>query len=1126
TGDPTHAVTFAYAYGSGTVIYSSIPLDYYRQFGGNNFGDVYAPNVLAYAATNPLGGLSVTGTTPANGSVVFTTPTQYVVNVSNPLVPGTVDAADFQVNGIAASAVAYTPGATSLTFTFASNPVAGQGLQTMHVAAGAFDRVSDGTGVREFNGSFRYDATLMQVTSTAPAGGSVVLPPFTTLDLNFNEPYNPATAAPSDFALNMGTVTAVTAVDADTLRLTLSGVTVEGTLTVGLPAGAMTDVFGNPGGAFSASYTLDFASSPVPTPSTAIPVAGSMIYSATQSVPTYIGFAGDADAYTLTVDPGQTITVVVAATDPALRPKVTLLLVGPAGDTVAGTATATAAGQPAVLQTAAVPGQLATYSPVALTYRIVVEGAGGTVGRYAVTTYLNAAVEAEGLGGGANNTRPTAQNINGSFVQLHSAGSSGTQPARGAVLGTVDSAPAAPPVAEAEPNDSQGTAQSLDGATFTVASDPFVTQSFTIPHITVLGTGDGTFDYYSFTAGAGDRGIFDIDFENFDSMLFLYGPSGNLLAVSDDNGGDPGSGSFFASYIDYTFAAAGTYTIAVAQFYSYDVGGGVDGTPIFLGQVYSLHVSLSGKPYAPPAPDVYAFAMSAGASATVVLTSLGSGPVGVTLQNAAGVTVASGAGLSHFVAPASGTYYAVVNGLPLTDYSLVVTRNAGFDTEGNNDIASAQSILSPQVAGRQWVLGNLELPSSNLVNNGSFETGDFTGWSVSTTGFPFVDWTVSGAGDGSGFFPGTSPQDGALVAWNGFDGGGPMEFSMFQDVAIPAGIPSATLSWQERIQWDFALTGSATEARTYQVLVQNPGTGATLGTLYSFSTGTAHVVGDTGWQTHTADLSAYAGTTVRLHFREVIPEAFTGPGQIEFDAIRLDFPRAGHDFYRVTVDGGQMLEVATATPGGGAGAFTNLLDPVIRVYNSAGVLVASNDNGAPDGRNAQLTYKVPKGAGGTYFIEVTSAASAAGFSSGEYVLSVKGNTAQYVGGATHARASVGAPLAAAQLGRQPAAGVLAPALYDHHAGRDPIRVALPPAPRFSGTPGAYLPPSAPVTPSLAVDDEFAFVIPVDIGVPVVSGGGGDRSKSDASAPTPATLSVVREARDPVGIAGSFDELMS
>jgi hypothetical protein len=255
-GDPTHIVTFSYGYGAGTVIYSTIPLDYYRDAGGNNFSDVYAPNVLAYAATNAQSGFGVTSTSPANGSVVPTTPTQYVVNVSDTVVPETIDAADFQVNGISASAFAYTPGTNSITFTFASDPVTGQGLQHMHIDSGAFTSASDGTGLREFNGTFRYDVVLMHVTSTDPADGSPIIPPANTLDLNFNEVYDFASVQTSDFIVNQGYVSEVSQVDADTLRLTFSDINADGTLTVSMPAGAMTDVYGNRGASFFGSYTV------------------------------------------------------------------------------------------------------------------------------------------------------------------------------------------------------------------------------------------------------------------------------------------------------------------------------------------------------------------------------------------------------------------------------------------------------------------------------------------------------------------------------------------------------------------------------------------------------------------------------------------------------------------------------------------------------------------------------------------------------------------------------------------------------------------------------------------------------------------------------------------------------
>jgi len=54
-GNPDEIVTLSYHYGSGCVVYSTIPLDYYLGGSGNNpprdnFALIYAPNVVAYAA--------------------------------------------------------------------------------------------------------------------------------------------------------------------------------------------------------------------------------------------------------------------------------------------------------------------------------------------------------------------------------------------------------------------------------------------------------------------------------------------------------------------------------------------------------------------------------------------------------------------------------------------------------------------------------------------------------------------------------------------------------------------------------------------------------------------------------------------------------------------------------------------------------------------------------------------------------------------------------------------------------------------------------------------------------------------------------------------------------------------
>jgi hypothetical protein len=177
-----------------------------------------------------------------------------------------------------------------------------------------------------------------------------------------------------------------------------------------------------------------------------------------------------------------------------------------------------------------------------------------------------------------------------------------------------------------------------------------------------------------------------------------------------------------------------------------------------------------------------------------------------------------------------------------------------------------------------------------LIINGSFESGDFSGWNVSTAatggdGSPFQPWSVTPGGAGG--FPAfeilpTLPQHGTHNAWNGFDGGGPMEFRMYQDISIPIGV-ALSLSWRDRAQWNFCC--GQTMPRTYQVQLRDPATNAVLSTLYSFSTDIVAGYHDTGWLTHSHDLSAFAGQTVRIFFLETIPEFFTGPGQIEFDSI-------------------------------------------------------------------------------------------------------------------------------------------------------------------------------------------------------------------------------------------------
>jgi len=148
---------------------------------------------------------------------------------------------------------------------------------------------------------------------------------------------------------------------------------------------------------------------------------------------------------------------------------------------------------------------------------------------------------------------------------------------------------------EVEPNNSLHTAQNMDGH-FTLAFDSNIgdttsNTSTTIPHVTITGTGDDTFDHYMFTVTkAGAKGIFDIDFGStgveVDTYLQLFDSHGALLASNDDSFtsfGQGGSESNIDSYLEFTFDAAGLYVIQVGRCCAGRVNAGSD---------YQLQVSL------------------------------------------------------------------------------------------------------------------------------------------------------------------------------------------------------------------------------------------------------------------------------------------------------------------------------------------------------------------------------------------------------------------------------------------------------------------------------------------------------------------------------------------------------
>jgi N-acetylneuraminic acid mutarotase len=94
---------------------------------------------------------AVTGA--ACGSAVFVPPTDFAVNVTDPVDPATLDASDFTVNGTQADNVTLLNGNTTIDFIFNTSPAVPD-LNTMHIPAGAFNCAQG--PVSEFNCTFRY----------------------------------------------------------------------------------------------------------------------------------------------------------------------------------------------------------------------------------------------------------------------------------------------------------------------------------------------------------------------------------------------------------------------------------------------------------------------------------------------------------------------------------------------------------------------------------------------------------------------------------------------------------------------------------------------------------------------------------------------------------------------------------------------------------------------------------------------------------------------------------------------------------------------------------------------------------------------------------------------------------
>ncbi len=495
----------------------------------------------------------VSSVVPATSKVVTTHPASYVVNVTSAIDAATLDGTELLVNGIPSTGFSYTPGATLVTFTFAIDPVLTEGPQSVLLNANAFTRASDSSPVAKFTSDFYYDATPLTVTSISPSAGSTVALPFTTIDVNLDAAVDPSSVQNSDLSLTQGTVAGFALMNSDkTVRFTVGNLLHETKFNVFVAAGAFADLEGNPNAVFTGGVlTLDYTTFPFTAPLTARNVPGSLVYDGTFAA--NVGFVGDSDSFTISLDAGQSLNVVVTPNG-ALRPS--LSVTGPGTNLTFNAATNGATAQ--LEQISIASGGLYTFK---------VSGLVSTVGSYSIFAELNQTDEAESNGGGFNDTLATAQNIDASFVNL------GSGSTRAAILGHSDQAA----TNESEPNSTTATATTVTSASSLPTN---------LYQLGISGANSSTSDSDYFTIGTmqvGDvitftnSGVFSGRGTQTDALARIYRNNGGspIEVINDDDSGTRADGGALpgdALIYRYTVTTADTYIIRASRATQDDIG--------------------------------------------------------------------------------------------------------------------------------------------------------------------------------------------------------------------------------------------------------------------------------------------------------------------------------------------------------------------------------------------------------------------------------------------------------------------------------------------------------------------------------------------------------------------------
>jgi extracellular elastinolytic metalloproteinase len=935
-------------------------------------------------------GLTATASSPSDGSVVATPPTSFTINFSSPVNPGSLDAADLTVNGIAADSVVLSNLDQTATFTYLSSPVTAVGAQTMSLAANSIERASDADGVEAFSATFQFGAAPLAIESTFPLeGGAFTLPGPFTFDVHFNQPVNPSSVQTGDLSLagmSGAAVTSAALLEGNTkVRFTIGGISSEGALTATIAAGAITSTFVQPNPAFSAIYHVDIDSDALAPHVAKFPL-GSLAFE--QSEAGVINFAGDTEVFRFSADSGQSISVIARANSTGLAP--TLALRDPLG-TLLATATSAGLGRDALLQTFST-----TISGI---YTVTVGSATGSTGKYAVEVFLNAAIEEADLGIGNNNTRATAQNLDTEFTALFTP--QGVA-ARAAVLGRVGSSAVVPALdsgwwsnAGAHTSTNTNYLAGPSNRNFFVfdlrnVRHPVVAADFQVALPSNNGyNSDDAFETYALfdvstpiddlqAGGSTGTSIFaDLGTgTSFGQQNFVDADEGQVKVVTLNPSGigaiNAGSKDFFA------FGGAPTTT---------SDGGALFANSGDFALTKQLVLNLDNTQ-----TDFYSFSLAAGQRVTVGLRHLTGSGTTLSIQEASGATVATGVSggnlhqlVTTFTAPTTGTYYIVVGATNYTTYNVVITRETAFDLEANSTSSTAQALgvagaVVGAVAQAPVVPSHRALTEGNSSNNFPFNIGG------NNPTAPSMRYQQIYARAEFG-------QAGLITALRFRRDGGALAFST-SGISVQINLGYAATSYASPSTTfannigagtttvldttNLTLSSSSTESpRTFDVVIPlttpffyDPAQGDLLLDIFMRNSPT----------TRSFDTSVQGQQNVTRRITATSVTATTGTIDSSFSGLVTRFDMADEDWYSFSVaNTAHRLRVETSTPADGSNEFANTLNPRIELYNPSNVLVASGTAQA-DGRNEFVQFQPT--VTGTYRVRVLGESGTAG----EYVL--------------------------------------------------------------------------------------------------------------------------------------------